>query len=311
MPKDKHLVGTSKRQIHELDYVAAEYDLTRDQVRDFIKKIKDEGGKYRSRKVIEAAIEAAGFKHAEIKPITHCGLVPDWSKKKPLSRPKWKPDPLPQPTPTPKEGKGGRKPKPPAPTPTPTPTPTPQPTGVIACLYMNFDGGIVMNPQWNGGNQIVCAPSNFTAAQRAQALVQAQAAYQKYNITVTDDRAIFDKALRRQEVIITPTSAWYTNLSFTGVAKIGSMFMNALCPVFVFTDRLHEVVPYVGAIMIHEAGHAIGLVHQSEYTSACQFIQTYKPGAHMGYPFNTAEWISQPCSSQHDDQFLTNQLGLR
>jgi hypothetical protein len=222
-----------------------------------------------------------------------------------------------------KPGKGRKPPKPIKPTPLPVPTdptaptptePIPLPIGGVALLYFNFKGRIVKHPSWNNGLQFVCEPANLTAEQQAATMARVQIAFGKYNVAITDDEAVYKAALRRQEIIVTQSSAWYPNTGFSGVTYTGSLWGDPECPCFVFADRLMSNVQYVGAIMVHEAGHAVGLSHQRTHNEAdCAILNQYKLGANMGNALYVAngEWITQPCSTQYDDKFLQQKLGLR
>lgn len=219
--------------------------------------------------------------------------------------------------PRPEEEQAGRGKPIKQPTPTPSePTSSPTPTGVIACLYFDFDGETVSHPQWNNGSTFYCQPSLMTADARAQAIYRVQLAYESYNVTVTDQLSVYNNAAVKQRIIVTPSSNWYPT-SGSGVAAIGSLFNSSPAPAFVFSDRLFENTKYIGDIMMHESGHTVGLRHQTEYSSACQLLHSYRPGTIMGSPFNVAQapWVygtSTSCTTYQDDKaILTQRLGLR
>ncbi len=203
----------------------------------------------------------------------------------------------------------------PTPTPTPEPTPTPTPSGVVACLYFDFDGETVSHPQWNNGISFYCQPSPMTAAARADAIYRVQLAYANYNVAVTDQLSVYNAAAVKQRIIVTPTSGWYA--SGSGVAGIGSLYSSSPAPAFVFSDRLFENTKYIGDIMMHESGHTIGLRHQSQYSSTCQLLNAYRPSTIMGSPFDMAlaPWVygtSTSCTTFQDDHtILAQNLGLR
>lgn len=237
-----------------------------------------------------------------------CSLVPDFRRKMAARRPKpIKPKPTPteptEPTPIPTE-------------PTPTePTPT-SPTTTGNMLYFNFTGRQVQYSSWNGGQSFNCAASTLVQADRDQALYAAQYAYAPWNIIVTASQAQFDAHTGpKQEVIVTPSSSWYPNTSYSGVAHIGS-FGRAGDVAFVFEDRLGFRWDFVGDIMIHESGHTFGLYHQSQYDPNCVLVASYRSGCHMGYPFNLdAQWVtgtSYSCTAiQNDNAILDSKLGRK
>ena len=204
----------------------------------------------------------------------------------------------------------GRGKKKPVPQPIPTPTPTPTGTPGQAVLYYDFDGESVTSASWNGGQTFTCAPCNMSDADQLQCLYRAQIAYAAYNVIVTNDRTIYDASTNRQMMIVTASSAWFPTFGYSGVTYVGCL--GTQTPGFIFSDRLFYTSQYVGGIMIHEAGHAFGLWHQSDFTSACGVINTYKMGDNMGNNLYVDQglWDAQTCS-QDDKLVLQTKLGLR
>lgn len=189
-------------------------------------------------------------------------------------------------------------------------------TNGIPCLYIDFDGETVQHNQWNGGNTIHCAPAAISEADKDLIMSRVQAAYGKYKITITTSATTFSQARTKQRVVVTPTSSWYAG-NVSGVAYISSLYTNNSAPAFVFTDRLHNHIKNIGDIVMHEAGHTLGLYHQSEYDAACGLVNSYRYGTIMGYPFNVSDpvWAngtSRGCNIyQNDSLHLQQKLGLR
>lgn len=205
----------------------------------------------------------------------------------------------------------GRKPKQ-IPQPTPTPTPIPNtPSGTDAVLYFDFDGEVIQG-YWNGGQRIDAVSAPFSQEDIDWMMNRVQTAYSAYRIIVTSDRAVYDAATtKKQMIVVTPTSSWYPNTGYSGVAAIGSIGSGTVA--WVWSDRLASQAQYVGSIMIHEAGHALGLRHQGEYTISCSLVQTYKMGANMGNNLYVlqGEWIYQQCSGQNDNSYLAQTYGTK
>lgn len=186
----------------------------------------------------------------------------------------------------------------------------------VPCLYIDFDGETIQHNHWNGGNTILCAPAAISEADKLAIMSRVQQAYGKYKITITSTASVFNNARNRQRLVVTPTSAWYTG-SVTGIAYISSFYSNNSAPAFVFSDRLFNNVKHIGDIVMHEAGHTLGLYHQSEYDASCGLVNSYRYGTIMGYPFNVdnpawANGTSTGCNVyQNDSLHLQQKLGLR
>lgn len=204
------------------------------------------------------------------------------------------------------------------PAPTPTPTPTPIPTGSgYSCIFLDFDGQTVNSPYWNGGSTLQCDPAGLSATQIAAVVSKVTAAYSRYNVTVTDNESVYLSAnpYMRIRVIVTPTSSWWGGVS--GITYSNSFTWGDETPSFVFSDRLFFVEGYIGEIASHEAGHSLGLNHQTDYDAYCQLISSYRLGVIMGNSLYVPDgtWTygtSLSCTTYQDDnQVLTNKLGLR
>jgi hypothetical protein len=115
--------------------------------------------------------------------------------------------------------------------------------------------------------------------------------------------------------VVTPTSSWRPGVS--GISYTGSFSWGDDTPCFVFSDRLYNVSSYIGEIASHEAGHSLGLNHQTEWDANCQLISSYRMGVVMGNSLYVSQgaWTYGPTIAcnifQNDDQVLTNKLGLR
>lgn len=200
----------------------------------------------------------------------------------------------------------------------PTTTPTPTPTGTgYSCIYLDFNGQTVNSQFWNNGSTLQCAPSGLTAEQIATVVNKVSTAYSSYRVTVTADESVYLNANQnmRIRVIVTPTSAWSTGVS--GITYKGSFSWGDETPSFVFSDRLFYGAGYIGEIASHEAGHSLGLSHQTEWDTNCQLVSSYRMGVIMGNSLYVPQgaWTygtSLTCTTYQDDNaVLSNKLGVK
>lgn len=202
------------------------------------------------------------------------------------------------------------------PTPTPTPTPTPPPpTGSgYSCILVDFDGQTVTNGLWNNGSTLNCASSGLSSAQISEVLNEVRALYAAYNVVITYDENVYNAAnpMKRTRVVVTATSSWYSS-GVSGIAYTGSFTWGDQTPAFVFSDRLYYTPHFVAEIVAHEAGHTLGLTHQTEYDGSCNLVSRYKNGAVMGNSLNSTQgqWIygtTTSCYTYQDDNSLLRSL---
>lgn len=186
------------------------------------------------------------------------------------------------------------------------------------CIFMDFDGYTGILAAWQGGVSSTYTSSGLTATQITEVKDRVAFYFQDYSVTTTSDEAVYNASAinNRMRVIITTTSAWYQGVS--GVSYIGSFTWGDNTPCFVFPDRLGFSSQFVGDIVAHEAGHTVGLYHQSDWDANCGLVNTYSFGKIMGYPFNVTNplWVygttNISCTNYQSDQgLLTTRLGLR
>jgi hypothetical protein len=154
-----------------------------------------------------------------------------------------------------------------------------------ATLYLDFDGQVTTGTLWMEGSTIISAPSTLTTAQITEVFNRVGEDFRPFAINITTDSAVYLTAPinRRNRIIITPSSTWAPGVG--GLAYFGSFALNDDVPAFVFSDRLG---PNSGKMIAeccsHEAGHTLGLQHQSKYdTSNCAYpVQEYYSGIGTG-----------------------------
>ena len=196
-----------------------------------------------------------------------------------------------------------------------------------ATIYLDFDGEVVDNPGWNGGNTINCLPSGLSNTQIAEVFNRVAEDYRPFDINITTDADVFDAAPidKKMRVIITPTSSWFNNVG--GVSYLGSFKWGDETPCFVFCDKLGPNNPkMVAECCSHESGHTLGLSHQSKYDDGCNLTATYNDGSGTGetawapimgnsYYRNMSGWNNGPtpygCSNSQDNlSIITSRNGF-
>lgn len=128
--------------------------------------------------------------------------------------------------------------------------------GATRVIYLDFDGEVVENTSWLGGNRIDAQPWGDDASIAGIFAVIAED-FATFNVNVTTDRAVFDAAPtnRRCMAIFTPTKD--AAPSAGGVAYLNSFgsAVNYMCWVYNRGSR------NAGETGSHEVGHQLGLRH--------------------------------------------------
>ncbi len=215
--------------------------------------------------------------------------------------------------------RGGVKGKPkPQPEDTVIVTPPPIPAGQGVLIYINMDGQMVNDVNWYSQEvtqqPFYAPPADLTADQKQVVVSDAVRAFDKWKVTVTTDRFVYQNSmLPKINIIVTP----YTfKPGGSGFAFVGSMFYGTPEIAFVFTEQLFNYDLYIGKIVTHEAGHTIGLRHQTTYNPDCTLYSRYAEGAKMGAHWSTeGVWkygTTYACNVYQDDEkVMTEKIGLR
>jgi hypothetical protein len=198
-----------------------------------------------------------------------------------------------------------------------------------AVIFLDFDGHTVDGTGWNYNGPIYCAPSGLDNTKITSIFNRVAEDYRPFNVNVTTDSTKFLAAPinKRIRVILTITSSWYGNAG--GVAFVGSFNWGDDTPCFVFSALLAYNEKYIAEATTHEAGHTLGLYHQSAYNSSCVKTSEYNGGTGtgeiawapimgVGYYKNMTLWHNGPSSYgctnlQNDLAIITsnNGFGLR
>jgi hypothetical protein len=195
----------------------------------------------------------------------------------------------------------------------------PQPpvsTGKV--IFLDFDGHYIVGSYWNTSGPIDAKPSGMTVEEQAATVARVRADYSEFPVTVTDDSTVYFAAdpLKRMRVIITESWEWYTQAG--GVAYVGSFTWGNETPCFVFSSLLGYGSKVVADAASHEAGHTLGLRHQSACSGGVK-TQEYNSGIApdgkgylMGYPYDKISgWqigTNSVCSPQDDRLIINNTL---
>jgi hypothetical protein len=149
-------------------------------------------------------------------------------------------------------------------------------------IYLDFDGEYVTGTAWNWGGPITAQPAPVTEAGIIEIFNRVAEDYRIFNVNITTDTSVFLSVPfdKRLHVIITPSSTWYGNAG--GVAYVSSYTWADGTPVWVFSNKLGNNIKYIAEACAHEAGHALGLQHQSTYNSSCQKTAEYAGGQGSG-----------------------------
>jgi len=141
-----------------------------------------------------------------------------------------------------------------------------------AVIFLDFDGHTVSGTSWNYNGPIACGASGLNNTQITEVFNRVAEDYRPFNVNVTTDstKYLAAPANRRMRIILTITSEWYGSAWGDGT------------PCFVFTALLNYNVKNISEAASHEAGHTLGLYHQSLYDQNCVKISDYNPGVGSG-----------------------------
>jgi hypothetical protein len=183
-------------------------------------------------------------------------------------------------------------------------------------IYLDFDGQYVANTMWNVYGPINATPANLTSEEIGLIFQRVAADFSPFNVTVTTDEAVYNAGnpAKRIRVVVTESWEWYGQAG--GVSYLNSFTWGDNTPCFVFSSLLGYNVKKVAEACSHEAGHSLGLRHQSVYDENGIKISEYNWGQGTGeigwapimgaaYAENLSLWHNGPNSisatSMQDD----------
>lgn len=151
-----------------------------------------------------------------------------------------------------------------------------------AVIFLDFDGHTVDATSWNFAGPIVCGGSGLNDAQVTEVFNRVAEDYRPFNLNITTDSTKFLAAPlgKRMRVVITVSSSWYGSAG--GVAYTNSFKWGDDSPCFVFSALLNYNIKFIAEAVSHEAGHTLGLYHQSFYDANCLKVTDYYGGVGTG-----------------------------
>jgi len=174
-------------------------------------------------------------------------------------------------------------------------------------IFLDFDGYTVSGTSWNSDGPIYCGGSGLNSTQITEIFNRVAEDYRPFTINITTDSTKYLSAPvnQRMRVVITVTSDWYGSAG--GVSFVNSFSWGDNTPCFVFSELLSYLPKSIAEATSHEAGHTLGLRHQSSYDSNCVKLSDYNAGAGTGelswapimgiaYSRNLTTWYNGPSS---------------
>ncbi len=190
-------------------------------------------------------------------------------------------------------------------------------------IFLDFDGQYVSGTIWNMTGPFTCNPSGLNDAQITEIFNRVAEDYRPFNINITTSQTKYNAAPynKRMRVIITTSYEWYSS-GVGGVANINSFTSGDAAPCFVFSSLFNFNIKNIAEAVSHEAGHTLGLRHQSSYDASCMKVSDYNwgqgtgeigwaPIMGAGYDQNMTLWNNGPNSLgcnviQSDLSVITN-----
>jgi hypothetical protein len=150
-------------------------------------------------------------------------------------------------------------------------------------IFLDFDGHNVNTSYYNNGVPFYATPSGLSSTEINNIVDSVRKDFSQYApIAITTDSIVYNTAsiVRRQRVVITQYNEWYGSAG--GVGYIGTIKIGSDVPCFVFSKSLSYNQKFIMEAASHEAGHTLGLYHQS----LCR-LGTF-------YEYNGTQWMWQP-----------------
>lgn len=152
-----------------------------------------------------------------------------------------------------------------------------------AVIFLDFDGHTDVTRNWFPLGPLSLAASGMNEAKITEVFNRVAEDFRPFNINITTDSTKYWAAPidQRMRVVITTTYSWYGS-SAGGVSWVNSFRWGTNTCCFVFSSLLGYDPKQVAEAASHEAGHTLGLQHQTKYDAACNKITDYDPGSGTG-----------------------------
>jgi hypothetical protein len=151
-----------------------------------------------------------------------------------------------------------------------------------ATIYLDFDGQYVAGTTWNFYGPIDAHPAGLSTDAITEIFARVSEDYRIFNLNITTDSAVYAAAppFQRMRIIVTTTSSWYPGAGGTSYTR--SFTWGDGTPAWVFSAALFYNVKNISEAVAHEAGHTLGLFHQSVYDGSCSMLTEYSSGQGTG-----------------------------
>ena len=165
-------------------------------------------------------------------------------------------------------------------------------------LLLDFIGGTVQDPLWNGGKVIDVKPAMYSLDQIKQVYDIVAERYAAFNVNITTDVNKYATApvKNRMRILLTTTNFinGYGGYSFIGSLKLaGTSIYSANIPCFAFVSNVGNA-KNAGEVAAHELGHTFGLTHDGKTgTSATTYYTgqgSWAPVMGTAYSKPVVQW---------------------
>jgi len=164
------------------------------------------------------------------------------------------------------------------------------PKGVI---LLDFDGYYVDSTNWNVYDTPFTAPASALTPEQIKYCVDSVSYdFKPFNILVTTNEAVYNSfnPTKRVRIVVTSSNEFLPK-GVGGTAFVGSFSWGDNTPAFVFSHLLGNKEKAVAEAISHEAGHTLGLYHQSLWVDGKK-VNEYNPGSNgiapiMGVSYNS------------------------
>lgn len=158
-------------------------------------------------------------------------------------------------------------------------------------VYIDFDGELVNDPDWNGGFAINALPSRLgsgyiTTAQMTEVWKRVAEDMRPFNIAVTTILSRYTSASPGQRMRCIVTSTDVAAPGAGGVAYLGSYdeagsSFSSDIPSWAFTASYY-IPDYIAGTISHEVGHTFGLSHDGRFDVSSPNYEEYYDGHGSG-----------------------------